>query len=67
MLFQDILAAEEQDGRRIISRAGTAIAFVPYFARYAYETYVAPKRSVPTIADLDELSAAIWPRCCATW
>ena len=32
---------------------GSAIAFVPYFARYAYETYVAPLRSVPTIAELD--------------
>ena len=52
-LFQDILAAEQQDGRRIVSRHGSAIAFVPYFARYAYETYVAPLRSVATIADLD--------------
>ena len=33
-------------------RSGTAIAFVPYFARYAYETYVAPTRSVATIAEL---------------
>ena len=40
--------------RRIVSRAGSAIAFVPYFARYAYETYVAPTRSVATIADLDD-------------
>jgi len=53
-LFQDILAAEQQDGRRIISRHGSAMAFVPYFARYAYETYVAPLRGVPTIADLDD-------------
>jgi len=52
-LFQDILAAEQQDGRRLVSRHGSAIAFVPYFARYAYETYVAPLRSVPTIADLE--------------
>ena len=52
-LFQDILAAEHQDGRRIVSRHGSAVAFVPYFARYAYETYVAPLRSVSTIADLD--------------
>ena len=51
-LFQDILAAEQQDGRRLVSRHGSAMAFVPYFARYAYETYVAPLRSVPTIADL---------------
>jgi UDPglucose--hexose-1-phosphate uridylyltransferase len=39
-LFQDILAAEQQDGRRLVCRHGSAIAFVPYFARYAYETYV---------------------------
>jgi UDPglucose--hexose-1-phosphate uridylyltransferase len=52
-LFQDILAAEQQDGRRFVSRCGSAAAFVPYFARYAYETYVTPVRSVATIADLE--------------
>src|SRR4030095_15006180 len=54
ILFQDILAAEQQDGRRFVSRCGSAAAFVPYFARYAYETYVTPVRSVATIADLDD-------------
>jgi UDPglucose--hexose-1-phosphate uridylyltransferase len=54
-LFQDVLAAERQDGRRIISEQGAAMAFVPYFARYAYEVYVAPLRSVATIADLDDI------------
>jgi UDPglucose--hexose-1-phosphate uridylyltransferase len=53
-LFQDVLDAERQDGRRIISEQGSAIAFVPYFARYAYEVYVAPLRSVATIAELDD-------------
>ena len=53
ILFQDILAAEQRDGRRIVTQTGTATAFVPYFARYAYETYVAPLRSVATVADLD--------------
>ncbi len=52
-LFQDVLTAEQQDGRRLVCRHGSAIAFVPYFARYAYETYVAPLRSAATIADLD--------------
>jgi UDPglucose--hexose-1-phosphate uridylyltransferase len=52
-LFHDILAAEQLDGRRIIARHGSAVAFVPYFARYAYETYVAPLRSVATIAGLE--------------
>lgn len=54
VLFQDILAAERSDGRRIIATHGSAVAFVPYFARYAYETYVAPLRSVNTIAALDD-------------
>jgi UDPglucose--hexose-1-phosphate uridylyltransferase len=54
ILFQDVLAAEHQDGRRIITAHGSAVAFIPYFARYAYETYVAPLRSVGTIADLDD-------------
>src|SRR6187551_2247837 len=54
VLFQDILTAERQDGRRILVQQGSAMAFVPYFARYAYETYVAPLRSVATIADLDD-------------
>lgn len=51
-LFQDILAAERQDGRRIICENDYAIAFVPYFARYAYEVYVAPKATHPHIAAL---------------
>jgi UDPglucose--hexose-1-phosphate uridylyltransferase len=53
-LFDDILVAERQDGRRIVTEQGSAVAFVPYFARYAYETYVAPLRGVGTIADLDD-------------
>ena len=54
VLFQDILAAEQADGRRIIFENETAVAFLPYFARYAYECYVAPKRTHPSIATLDE-------------
>lgn len=52
VLFQDILSAEREDGRRIIFENETAIAFMPYFARYAYEVYVAPKRTVPDVASL---------------
>lgn len=52
VLFEDILATEKSDGRRIIVENDSAIAFVPYFARYAYETYVAPKQAHQSIADL---------------
>jgi UDPglucose--hexose-1-phosphate uridylyltransferase len=45
VLFQDILKAEKEDGRRIICENDSAIAFVPYFARYAYELFVAPKQT----------------------
>lgn len=52
ILFQDILTAERADGRRIICENETAIAFMPYFARYAYEVFVAPKKTHPNIAAL---------------
>jgi UDPglucose--hexose-1-phosphate uridylyltransferase len=53
-LFEDIIAAEQDDGRRLLAQNTGAIAFVPYFARYAYETYVAPKRRHPSIAALSD-------------
>jgi UDPglucose--hexose-1-phosphate uridylyltransferase len=52
VLFQDILEAERADGRRIIAENDAAIAFLPYFARYAYEVYVAPKATHPSLAAL---------------
>ena len=54
LLFQDILAAEIEDGRRIICETDSAIAFIPYFARYAYEVYVAPKASHTDIRGLSD-------------
>ncbi len=53
-LFKDIIAAEKLDGRRIICENNSAIAFVPYFARYAYEVYVAPKNTYPSIAAMPD-------------
>lgn len=53
VLFQDVIAAEEEDGRRVLVRRDGALAFVPYFARYPYETYVAPRATRPSIADLE--------------
>jgi UDPglucose--hexose-1-phosphate uridylyltransferase len=52
VLFQDIIAAERGAGTRIIAENDSAIAFVPYFARYAYEVFVAPKQTHPSIATL---------------
>lgn len=52
VLFQDVIEAERSDGRRLLFENETAIAFVPYFARYAYEVYVAPRRTVPSASAL---------------
>jgi UDPglucose--hexose-1-phosphate uridylyltransferase len=53
-LFQDILRSELDDGRRILFENASAVVFLPYFARYAYECYVAPK---DTHASLGTMSA----------
>jgi UDPglucose--hexose-1-phosphate uridylyltransferase len=52
VLFQDILKAERDDGRRIIFENSSAIVFLPYFARYAYECYVAPKATHAGLATM---------------
>jgi UDPglucose--hexose-1-phosphate uridylyltransferase len=56
-LFEDIIAAEQKDGRRVLYEDACTIAFVPYFARYAYEVYVAPKRRVPHVSALTDSEA----------
>jgi UDPglucose--hexose-1-phosphate uridylyltransferase len=58
VLFRDVIEAEKQDGRRILFESDTAIAFVPYFARYAYEVYVAPKATHASVADLGPAEVA---------
>jgi len=53
-LFQEIIAAEQRDGLRVISENESTIAFLPYFARYAYEVYVAPKQTHMSLAGLTD-------------
>jgi UDPglucose--hexose-1-phosphate uridylyltransferase len=48
------MKAEREDGRRIIAENDSTIAFIPYFARYAYELYVAPKATHASVADLSD-------------
>ena len=45
VLFQEIIPAEPDDGQRVIAENESAIAFVPYFARYAYDLGVSRRRS----------------------
>lgn len=53
VLFQDIIAAEETDGRRLLVSRDKALSFVPWFARYPFETFVTPRGTHPSLADLD--------------
>ena len=57
-LFEDVIRAEQTDGRRVLWEDAHVIAFLPYFARYAYEVYVAPKRRVPHVSALSDAEAA---------
>jgi UDPglucose--hexose-1-phosphate uridylyltransferase len=51
-LLQDVIATEEADECRVVAHCGSAISFVPWFARYPYETYVAPRAARASLAEL---------------
>ncbi|MCS7253969.1 MAG: galactose-1-phosphate uridylyltransferase [Armatimonadota bacterium] len=53
-LMEDIVSSELADGRRIIVEGDAMVAFVPYFARYAYEVMIAPKAHRRDIAELSD-------------
>lgn len=53
-LMAEIIRAERADGSRILHDADGALSFVPWFARYGYETYVVPERRVPRLAALTD-------------
>jgi UDPglucose--hexose-1-phosphate uridylyltransferase len=52
VLFADIIRSELADGRRILFESSSAMVFVPYFARYAYECYIAPKETHASLATM---------------
>jgi UDPglucose--hexose-1-phosphate uridylyltransferase len=57
-LVDDLLGAELSDGRRVLYEDDHTVAFVPYFARYAYEVYVVPRRRVPHVFALTDPESA---------
>jgi UDPglucose--hexose-1-phosphate uridylyltransferase len=52
-LLEGLIARELEDDRRTLFVAERALAWVPAWARWAYEVWVAPRRRAPTLADLD--------------
>jgi UDPglucose--hexose-1-phosphate uridylyltransferase len=57
-LFDDVLAAEQADGSRVILATGRWTAFVPRAARWPYEVHLYPNRRVPDLASLDPAELA---------
>lgn len=53
-IFADIIAAEQKDEIRIIAENESAIAFIPFFARFAYETYIFPKQQHETLITMSD-------------
>jgi UDPglucose--hexose-1-phosphate uridylyltransferase len=63
-LFCVSLQEELADGRRIVLEGERFVAYVPFFARYPYEVYLAPKRHLASMAewsldDGDDLAAVL--------
>ena len=57
-IFENIIIHEQRDAVRIIAENEHAIAFIPFFARYAYEVMIFPKSPHQTLITLsrDELT-----------
>jgi UDPglucose--hexose-1-phosphate uridylyltransferase len=53
-IFSDIIEAEKKDGIRIVAENKGALAFIPFFARFAYETYVFPKNRHATLVTMSD-------------
>lgn len=53
-VFHEIITSEQKDNERIIAENRNAIAFIPFFARYAYEIMIFPKKNHQTLVSFSE-------------
>lgn len=53
-LLAGIVAGERAERTRLVHEERGVVAFVPAFARYAYEVWIAPVRPAPSLLDLDD-------------
>ncbi|HEY8392170.1 MAG TPA: galactose-1-phosphate uridylyltransferase [Capillibacterium sp.] len=51
-LFCATLEEEYQDGRRLVLEGRRFVAFIPFFARYPYEVYLAPKKHLASLGEV---------------
>ena len=57
-LFDDLLAAEQADARRIVLQGRHWTTFVPFAAHWPYEVHLYPRRRVPGLVALDGAARA---------
>ncbi|ONK13749.1 galactose-1-phosphate uridylyltransferase [Streptomyces sp. MP131-18] len=60
-LYDERLAAERADGRRIVLETAHWTAFVPHAARWPYEVHLYPRRRVPDLIGLGPEEQAEFP------
>ncbi|UQA94987.1 galactose-1-phosphate uridylyltransferase [Streptomyces halobius] len=61
-LFDELLAEEHADGRRIVLEGEHWVVFVPYAAHWPYEVHLYPKRRVPDLLALDDDARTEFPQ-----
>ena len=65
-LLEVLVEQEVRDGRRIIYGGPHVASFVPLFARYSYEVWLAPYRPMASVASLDAETRADFARALKT-
>ena len=65
-LLETMVAAEVEAETRVLYAGPHTAAFVPICARYAYEVWIAPRRAVGSVADLDASGRADFARALKT-
>ena len=55
-IFDAIIENELADGRRLIHQDKHSVSFIPYFARFAYETMIFPKNQFQHLGQMDDAS-----------
>ncbi|NBM18768.1 galactose-1-phosphate uridylyltransferase [Streptomyces sp. GC420] len=61
-LFDEVLAGELADGRRVVIEGEHWVAFVPYAAHWPYEVHLYPRRRVRDLRALDDAQRTEFPQ-----
>jgi UDPglucose--hexose-1-phosphate uridylyltransferase len=65
-LLECLIERDLAEGERLLYRGDAALAWVPVFARYTYEAWVAPRRPAASLAELDAVERHVRARALNT-